>query len=364
MPESPALAPRDQKPFVPSDMPADRLLARAAFAHVCAAGGRYGQYPSEVVRALWPRDLAALHVVERSARVPATTTGSGWADVLAAQSTGAFLASLVPSAGAALIAAGARFDLTGMVKVNLPRASSTGSAKFIAEGDPIPVGQGTFTSVPLGPPAKLALIESLTRETAEHSAEDGETIIGIVLRDAARAALDAMLFSSTAASSNNPAGLLNGISATTATAGAAGYAAALSDARALVDACVSGGGGSDVRFFASPGRALVLQSYMAELAGKIYGSAAIPGTQLIALDVAAFASGFDAVPQLKADIESTIHMEDTNPQQIGVAGTPNVVAAPTRNMFQTDSIALKMVLRCAWAMRTPAVAHIDTGLAW
>jgi hypothetical protein len=52
-------------------------------------------------------------------------------------------------------------------------------------------------------------------------------------------------------------------------------------------------------------------------------------------------------------------MEDTSPQQIGTA--PNVVAAPARSLWQTDSIAIRCILDAAWALRsTGAVAWVQS----
>jgi hypothetical protein len=357
-----ASAERSPKPFLPADMDASRVLPRAVLAHCVAA--TQNDSPASVARKLWRKDHPpVVALIERASVVPAATTATGWAQELAAQSTGAFLASLLPSAGAALLAASPRFDLSGKVRINLPHASSTGMARWIAEGAPIPVADGVLSTVALGPANKLCVIEVLSREVAEHSAEDGEAVVTMILQAAARNALDASLFSSAAGTPNNPPGLLAGITPTTATAGAAGMMAALSDMRALIDAIVASGGGQDIRFFASPGRAVALKAYCPDVLA--YPSAAIPAGELIAIDVAGFASGFSSAVEIRASTEVTLHMEDTTPLPISTPGTPNTVAAPVRSAFQSDVIALRMILRAAWCMRQPgAVAYISTGLSW
>lgn len=358
-----ALAPRDPRPFVPSDLPKDKILVRAVCAHVAAAATP-GGHAADIARERWPRDAATLALIQRAASVPASTTGSGWADALAAQATGAFIASLQPSAGASLIAAGVQFDMAGRRQINLPRAQSTGTGRWVGEGQPIPVAQAVLTSVPLNL-FKLAIIEAITREVAESAVGGGETTIGMILKDSVRLALDAALFSNAAAVTGvSPAGLLNGISATTASTSTDGFTAALADARTLVDAVVAGGGGSNIMFFASPGRALALRTYLDEAAPPIFGSSAIPAGQLICLDAAAFASGFGATPQIAAATEATVHFEDTTPAQIGTAGSPNVVAAPTRSAFQLELVVLRCILSASFCMRLPAIAHIDTGMTW
>ena len=61
---------------------------------------------------------------------------------------------------------------------------------------------------------------------------------------------------------------------------------------------------------------------------------------------------------------ATLHMEDTSPTAIGTAGSPNVVAAPVRSLFQTDVTGIKMVLPVTWAMRRAGqISMLDT-VAW
>jgi hypothetical protein len=355
-------AERDQpRPFLPSDMPRDKIFVRAVCAHIAAAV-RVGEYPEDIARRNWPKDAATLSLVQRSASNPGQTTGT-WGDALATQGWAAFLASLQPSAGASLIAAGSRFDLSGRVTVHMPRASSTGAAHWVAEGAPIPVPQATTVSVALGPPCKLALIESITREIAEHA--DGESVAEMIMSDSVRLALETALFGNAAGTATNPPGLLNGVSASTASTGPDGYTACLGDIRIVTDAIVAAGGGQDVRYFTSPGRKTALDSYMPQLAGRTYGSTSIPSAQLVGIDAAAFASGFSAVPEISASLESVIVFDDSStPPQVGTPGTPAVVGAPARSAYQHDLVVLRCILRAAWAMRVPAIAHIDAAMLW
>jgi hypothetical protein len=55
--------------------------------------------------------------------------------------------------------------------------------------------------------------------------------------------------------------------------------------------------------------------------------------------------------QIESSRETALVMQDTTPAQIGTAGTPNVVAAPTRSLWQSDCIATRCKLRVAYAMR-------------
>lgn len=356
-----AIAPR---PLVPGDLPANKILIRAVVAHAVSAS-RVGTRPEQIAREFWPRDAASHGFVERAAVSGATTTQSGWASQLVGSAVGAFIGSLQDnSAAAALISAAPRFNMPGYGQIVLPRASSTGTPGWISEADPIPAGAGVIAGPILGPPRKLGLIEAYTGELARRSAEDVETIIGLILRTAMARQLDLSLYSAVAADATRPAGILNGVTPATATIGG-GLTAALGDVRALTDAIVAGGGGSNILFFASVGRALTLKGYAPALAGQVYGSASIDPEMLVGVDSAAFASMFGSEPELMVTKEVAIHYEDTTPLNISSPGSPSTVAAPVREAFQTNVIVIRAILDCAWVMRVPgAISFIETGMTW
>jgi|GraSoiStandDraft_48_1057284.scaffolds.fasta_scaffold630885_2 hypothetical protein len=86
---------------------------------------------------------------------------------------------------------------------------------------------------------------------------------------------------------------------------------------------------------------------------------------LIAVDVLGFASGFGADPQIDVVTEATLVLQDTNPPPISVSGTPNVVGAPARSLWQSNSIGIRIIARVAWCMRAPGLAQfIQSGLTW
>jgi hypothetical protein len=89
----------------------------------------------------------------------------------------------------------------------------------------------------------------------------------------------------------------------------------------------------------------------------------VPDAQLIAIAVPAFVSGFGAVRRISVSEHAVVHQEDTTPLPIGQPG--NIVAAPSRSLWQTDSVAIRCILDAAWALRaTGAVAWIQTGITW
>jgi hypothetical protein len=60
--------------------------------------------------------------------------------------------------------------------------------------------------------------------------------------------------------------------------------------------------------------------------------------------------------------QTTLHMSDT-PLEI-VSGTGPTTADPVRSMFQTHSMAIKMVLPLTWKMRRSGMVQWIDGTSW
>jgi hypothetical protein len=80
---------------------------------------------------------------------------------------------------------------------------------------------------------------------------------------------------------------------------------------------------------------------------------------VIAIAGTGLASAFDAVPQIEASKIAVAHMEDATPLQIasGAQGA-GVLATPTRSLWQSDTIGIKIRFNASWALRDPRA------LAW
>ena len=296
-------------------------------------------------------------IVLRGTVVPTSTTNAGG---LAGVTVGPFLRSLRPkSAAAQLIELGTRYDLRGG-SMNLPNISAEMPiAAWIAEGGPVPVYQGSVTSVNLTP-KKLMALSALTNELAEYSAEVAEQIISDLLLTSAGRALDAKMFSADAATAVAPAVLLNGVTATAGTAGG-GQVAMLADLRTLTNSVMAAGAGGNLVILASPVQALSMRVLVTgELDTPVIAAPILPVGTVIVLDASAFASGFGADAQIDIAEHALAHFEDTAPQQISTAGAPNTVAAPVRSAFQADFKVLRTILKVAYAMRAPALAYTTT----
>ena len=359
-----------RKPFLPSDIvrpPAGQSVSRAALA-VLLNSLRRGSSQTGAegfARERWPNDHQTLAVV-KAATSPASTSGTGWAAETAPTAVADFLGSIEPeSAGAKLVAAGTKLSLAGVSALTIPMRSALPAtdASWVLENGAIPVRQGALTTTTLGPAKKLAAIATLSREVAEHAA--GEAVIRQILGEDLSASLDATLFSNVAATGARNAGLLNGVSGQTATTGG-GETALRGDLNALVNA-VSGSGGLDgIVLIASPATAVRASLYRTSTDNLTIWSAApgaIAAGTVIAIQTRAFVSAFPGIQILTA-VDAVLHMDDASPLAISTTGSPNVVSAPARSLFQTDTIGIRAVVSAAWTMRAPSAVSFVTSVSW
>ena len=257
-------------------------------------------------------------------------------------------------------------DLDGKGSVTVPSrvVSAADAGAFVLEGDPIPVVRPTLTGVALSP-RKVAAIMVYTIELAKRSTPSIEAVVGQIMREATALALDAALFSSTAGSATRPAGLFNGVTATTASTATPAGEAMMRDVEALVGAVATAGGGSSVAIVTDPGRAAALRLRAGSAFDiPVLASNAMAAGSVAAVDTGSLVFGFGPDPDIDASSEATLHLEDTAPAQIGTTGTPAVVAAPTRSLLQSGTIGVRMMLDCAWGLRAPQVAYITEPVGW
>lgn len=78
---------------------------------------------------------------------------------------------------------------------------------------------------------------------------------------------------------------------------------------------------------------------------------------MVAVATNALAFAADPIPEFETSAEAVLHMDDA-PEQISAEGSPNTVAAAAQSLFQTDCVALSMVLGTSWALRAPASSSV------
>ncbi|HXI66329.1 MAG TPA: hypothetical protein VNH41_00185, partial [Steroidobacteraceae bacterium] len=160
-----------------------------------------------------------------------------------------------------------------------------------------------------------------------------------------------------------------------ATAGG-GYTAFLGDMQKLTSPFYAANAGRKLAFLMNPAQRNQLL-YAPGPAGAPFGwstqftdmftviaSTSIAAGSVYMIDAADFVS-VSGAPEFEVSETATLHMEDTTPLNIGTAGAPATVAAPTQSMFQTAQIAVRMVANVNWAMvRSGMVQFIGTGVNW
>lgn len=370
---APAMAqrrPEMQKGTKPAD-----LIIRSAVVNAVAFASN--KAPEEVLERLYGNDEAT-GIIVKAAVAPAMTSVSGWAAELVNTAMTEFLETLRPMSVYPELAAvgGGRLSFgpnQGAIKIPARAPTPSIGGSFIGEGAPIPVRRLALTSATLSP-KKLGVITTFTREIARYSTPAIEGILrNEILADTA-ITLDSILLDNVAGDAIRPAGLLNGVTAITATTGG-GQAAILADIRKLRAPFDAANNGTNLVLLMNPaqevGLALtpaadgqlgwtsaVLSRY------KIITSTAIPVGRVIMVNAGDFVTATGDVPEFEMSNEATLHMEDSTPLQIGSTGTPNTVAAPVRSLFQTATMGLRMLMDVSWALRRPgSVAWID-GVTW
>ncbi|MDI7921747.1 hypothetical protein [Ferirhizobium litorale] len=295
-------------------------------------------------------------LIERAAINPANTTTAGNAAELVQTAFPGFLASLAPYSAAARIISGAVPSSLGPdgsakypTRTTLPTAP-----QWVAESGAIPINIANFGLIDVGPKRKIASILPWTRELTKRS--DAEAIFEQMLREDVAAGLDAAMLSTAAGSGSAYAGLLNGVSALSGYGGG-DQVAIEEDLIALGTAITANGGSGQVLFIMAPERAIRLKVRAPLLTSSmdIATSAAVPAGRVIAVDPASIISAVDSMPDLEFTEQATVHMSDT-PLPISSGG----VADPVRSLWQTASMALRVIMDLAWAKRrTNAVAYLE-----
>jgi hypothetical protein len=93
-------------------------------------------------------------------------------------------------------------------------------------------------------------------------------------------------------------------------------------------------------------------------------SGTVPIGTVGAIDAADFVSVGAEAPRFEISDSAVIHEEDTAPLPITAPGAPPTVAAPVRSLWQTDSLAIRLVLPLNWDIRRTGVVSWVQGVSW
>jgi hypothetical protein len=347
---SPAIVPED---YSRNGAAMRKSWTRAIAAHVLGQTCRGN--PDAIAKAAWPHDERAGLIV-KGAVLPTSRPSFPARDVVES------FRSLAPgSAALALFQIGTVLDLRGATTIRIPHVAGLPlSPIFIAEGAPAPVVQWSFAATTVGPGRKIVLLSAVTGELNAATPETASAVIGRVLADSANRGIDIAAFGTQADDGTTPAGLLHG--ATPITAAAAGSDAMAEDLANLVGAI--GNAGIDANtavFVCSPREAMLISVKVGSglFDARVLTTLGLPAKTVACFAPAGIASGWQDAPTIETSKESVIHYESTAPADI-VAGVP---ATPTKSMFQTDVISIRVRANAAWACAAGA-AQVISGVNW
>jgi hypothetical protein len=332
--------------------PDPNVLTRAALRSVTRAAIHAARNAGQHAAVDHPwKDDRAIELLTRSSVAPTHISDAA----ALAQVRLHFLPSLVPtSAAAAVLTQTIQFSFDGATAISIP-ALSLPQAGWIGEAQAIPVVQGTSSIAATLTPFKLAVLIGLTREMVDGG--DAETVMQQVLLENLGATLDAVFLNANAAVAGvSPAGILNGAIAVTPSP--TGQNALAQDIGKLAAALGPVSGNSQPILICAPAQAATIK-LVAFNPPPVFASNALADKTVVAVVPAAIASASGA-PAISVSKETTLHMAAPASDLVSSPGT---VAAPSRSLYQTDSLALRYTQDLTWAKRGNGVAMI-TGANW
>lgn len=377
----------ERRPFslAPKKIEPLEFLVRAGTVRALARS--LNQSVDDVRQKIYGNDEATKVICDltlKAATAPAMTTVTGWAAELVQQINADLMPTLMPSSVyPRLSGMGLKLTFGRNGRINVPTRSATPTVagSFVGEGAPIPVRQAAFTSQ-LMTPKKMAVITTWTREMDEHSVPAIEGLLRNAINEDTAISIDTVLLDATAASAIRPAGLRNGVTGLTPTAGG-GFNALVGDLKGLTGAVLTATNGNvrNLVFLMNPQQALSIGFTQPAVPGGLFPFAAeinnnrlmgypviqsgtVPLGTVICMDAADFVSITGDAPRFEISDQATLHMEDTAPAHIGTAGVPTTVAAPAVSMFQTDSMALRLILPMNWAVRRAGTVAFVESVTW
>ncbi len=327
---------------------------------------------------------------------PAKTDVEGWAQELTEEANQGYLDLLRGIAVAPQLwaVAGINLNFDGNTALNVPSRAGTETdlaSGWTGEASAIPVRRTTFASQRIEP-YKWGAITTMSKEIAMRSTPAIESVLRNGMLQDTATKLDAdYLGEAAAVAGYNPRGIFEGVTGTAAATGGATVGDdMLTDLKNLLNPFYAANMGQTLRIMMHPSNALAMSLvlyngtylFRDELArGTIFGvpviqSTNIPVDELQAVDMAHQAIANGAMTFTVSDSATIVEMNDDGvapymganyPRSpsgaVGgaVAQTPE---ASVRSLFQTETVAIKLVQYLSWAeMRANATNRI-TGVSY
>jgi hypothetical protein len=343
-----------------------QALIRAVVVGLAHSNDRF-KSQDQHARDLYPSDTRPALVL-KAAAVPADAVTPAWAAALASPGAIVDMISLLApaSVGAALLKRCLNFEWPpGVTGLAMPAVNvSANYVQWIGEGLPIPVVDFASSKVTVTP-KKLATIAVFSREIFLYSTPAIEQIVRTALGESLALALDARMFSPLAADTITPPGIFAGVAPLTASTATIPSEAMAEDLSAVIGSVSAVAGNNPIVLAMSPRQAANVR-VRTDIGGsyEVLASSALPDKTIAAVATNALFSVGSTTPEFQFGFEGAVHMEDTTPLAIGTPGAPPTVAAPTRSLFQTDCVSLRMRFPINWASRAPAGIALIQNVTW
>ncbi len=336
--------------------------------------------PVQLAQAAYKDEPELAHVI-KTASAPADMTTDGWAEQLVRDTWAQFLeliydASIYPRVPGVRL----EFDRYGRIKMPVQQGRGQLAGAFVGEGAPIPVKQGTYSSVEMAPKA-MKVISSFTKEVAMHSIPQIEGLIRQQILDDTAESLDAAFLDDAARDTVRPAGLQN------ATATGAGnivestgdtVANVIADGQGAIGRLLAARAGNGGAWLIHPLRVLGLSNkqdaasgaftFRGEISGGSFmgypfiASQNQPADVVFLIGQQAIAHANDYAPMMDVSDQATLVFDDTAPEHIIDSGTATTM--PVKSLFQMDALAVKMTMGLDWLQVRPDAVQVLTSVSW
>lgn len=339
--------------------------------------------PLAIAKAAHKDDYTEMEAVIKAATVPADQVTAGWALELVQDQWAEFLALLYDTTVYPRLP-GVRMEFDRFGRIVIPRQAEAGrgalAGGFIAEGTPIPVKQGLYTTTDLAP-KKMAVITTFTKEIARHSIPAIEGLLRQQVLDDTGAVLDTNYLDAGARTAVRPAGLQDATETGAGNINASTdvtVAAITSDTSAMIGRMLAAQVGTNAVWLMNPLRALGLRNtidaasgtfpFRAEIAAGTFMGYPVIQSHNVPDDVVylqgdrSVVYANDFAPQIDITEQATIVFDDTAPDDIVDGGVATTM--PVKSLWQTDSVGLRMTLGLDWRIVRIAGVQVLTGVAW
>lgn len=329
--------------------------------------------PAEIAAERWGRSNPKLVEVIR-ASVAGHGSGSGEAGAELVAADGRYTGDFIEYLYAQTV-----YNRLGLreVPANVTIKGQDGAATgyWVGESKPIPASKADFSSVSLTP-LKVAALAVSSMELLRDSSPAAEMLIRDALVNAAAQKIDTTFVGTAAASAGvSPAGILNGVSAFSASGSDAD--AVRGDIKQLYDQFIAQNNASGLAFIMHPSLAKSLQLMVNALGqmefpsitatgGTLLGDTVVTGENVTSTNfILCKPSDIWRIGAMGVEValsrEATIEMA-TDPA--GASDTPVAQANYPVNMFQTASIAFRVIIPMNFQKRRSHAAQYISGAAY